>query len=95
MSNEMEGRDTWKGIGSITRPSNAPKRKSVEFEYFTFTYDYELRCIKVTENPENQDSEKRPREIVMTFPEIGEFRAALQFFGLAETPGGFGQVHCR
>lgn len=87
MSNEMEGRDTWKGIGSITRPSNAPKRKSVEFECFTFTYDYQNRHISIRENLDCQDSENKPRELVLSLPEIEEFRSALRSFGLEVAPG--------
>jgi len=84
----------WNSTGRhYTRPVGAPKRKTLEFDRFSFTYDYETDCLTAEENLDFQDSESKPRAVVFTKAELEELRAALRSFGL-EVPPGSG-VTCR
>lgn len=63
------------------RPSNAPRRKSLEFENFKFIFDYTSSHLYVEEIADIQAGTS-PRQIRFSKDELEEFRAALKSFGL-------------
>ena len=64
------------------RPVGAPKRKTLDFETFRFTYDYVSSHLYVEELlPEDQKT-RAPRQIRFTRTELTELAAALKSFGM-------------
>jgi hypothetical protein len=75
------------------RPANAPKRKTLEFNTFRFTYDYVSNHLYVEELLPEEDKSKAPRQIRFTRDELTELASALKSFGM-ELPNP-NEVTCR
>lgn len=65
------------------RIAGAPKRKTLEFNTFRFTYDYVSNHLYVEELlPEDEKHKAAPRQIRFTRDELTELAAALKSFGM-------------
>jgi len=64
------------------RPAGAPKRKTLEFDTFRFTYDYVSNHLYVEELLPEDQRDKAPRQIRFTRAELAELGSALKSFGM-------------
>lgn len=64
------------------RIAGAPKRKTLDFETFRFTYDYVSNHLYVEELLADDQKDKAPRQIRFTRDELTELAAALKSMGM-------------
>jgi hypothetical protein len=75
------------------RLPSAPKRKTLEFNTFRFTYDYVSNHLYVEELLPEEEKSRAPRQIRFTREELTELGSALKSFGM-ELPNP-NEVTCR